>query len=58
MALSNDKEYVLLYNKANSTRVEADKLLSNVTSARKKYGESSTQYKEAKIKYRTNCCRC
>ena len=51
MALSNDKQYVLLYNKANSTRVEADKLLSNVTSARKKYGESSTQYKEAKIKY-------
>ena len=51
MALSNDKEYVLLYNKANSTRVEADKLLSNVTLARKKYGESSTQYKEAKIKY-------
>lgn len=51
MALSNDKQYVLLYNKANSTRVEADKLLSNVTSARKKYGESSIQYKEAKIKY-------
>ena len=51
MALSNDKEYVLLYNKANSTRVEADKLLSSVTSARKKYGEYSTQYKEAKIKY-------
>ena len=51
MALSNDKEYVLLYNKANSTRVEANKLLSSVTLARKKYGESSTQYKEAKIKY-------
>lgn len=51
MALSNDKEYVSLYNKANSTRVEANKLLSNVTLARKKYGESSTQYKEAKIKY-------
>jgi len=51
MALSNDKQYVLLYNKANSTRVEANKLLSSVTSARKKYGKSSTQYKEAKIKY-------
>ena len=51
MALSNDKQYVLLNSKANSTRVEANKLLSAVTLARKKYGESSTQYKEAKIKY-------
>ena len=49
--LSNDREYRNLYEKANSTFKEAQRLLSHVNDARKKYGTSSKQYIQAKTKY-------